>query len=115
MGALFLPAPVHEERMNLQLRRETWEAILGHEWDDPLNQMSEIESDNGIALDELVKFCAKEPPLLLFWRLALNKNGNVECWLIDYQGVQFMRATEGKTPAEAICRAIIEAAKAVKS
>lgn len=94
--------------MDLDLRRQTWEAILGHEWDDPWNQMSEIESDNGIAMDEFVKFCKARS---VHWEIGsdMQHEGKFTCMIA---ALDIDLCCE--TIAEVICRAIIEAAKAVK-
>lgn len=108
-----------------ELRREVWEALRRRfEYEDqrwkevPLDMTNRrpIDLDDGIALAELRKLCKEYN---YSWRIEETAIG-ITCSI--YRRGMTVRAgdltvayAKGETPARAICKAIVEAARKVKS
>lgn len=118
------------ELTDLELRRKAWEALGGipeHLFDfksecqrcgrHRISMLhgtvdrcdAPIESNAGIALEELVKFCEKEHFL---FQLEHSVIGGYACHLVATlkRIGTLTHHAGGKTPAEAICMALIKAA-----
>lgn len=123
----------------LELRRAMWEALgwrrdrdgdgwwhspkcktdqSGHrdyaapdQCDYPSHQREEnlpsIESSNGIALDELVKVCEKHGYVA---DIRILPSGTTAVLLRQMSSADWIVDESGEKPAEAICRALIQAA-----
>lgn len=82
------------------------------ELSDVVGRMPPIDTDPGIAIQEMGKFCDARN---LTWLLAQNQDGSHRCVFYDRRGHRHRRPAKaravGATPAEAICKAMIAASK----